>query len=346
MMDKKILIQVPKIDLHCHLSGSIRPRTILDIALKEGIDIPTSKKEEIKNFVQVSEDCKSLKEYLTKFDLTLSVMQKPEHLYRITYELLEDLSKQNVKYVEIRVAPYLHMEQGMTFSEVVENVLKAIKDGRSEYGVYSNLILICMRHHNADISLEVVKNGGKFLGQGVVAIDLAGNEQDFPPEVHEEAFKLAVEYGYHRTVHAGETGIPKNIITSVRELHAERIGHGVHAYMDEEVLNFININQVPLEMCISSNVQTGAVQNYKSHPMKKYLDMGIKVTVNSDNSTISNTTLTEEYEKLFKFQEFDYNDLVKVINNGIDASFTVNEEKEELKTIFKNEFKILGLNEG
>lgn len=342
-MDKKIIAMIPKIELHCHLSGSIRPETILDIALKEQIAVPVQDLEKFRSFVQVSEDCKSLKEYLMKFDLTLRVMQKPEYLYRITLEMLEDLSKDNVKYVEIRFSPYLHMEGGMSFNETIESILKAMEDGKSNYGISSKLILICMRNHRPEISIDTVRRGAKFLGKGVVAVDMAGNEQDYPPEIHKEAFELAKELGFHITVHAGETGIPKNIITAVKELHAERIGHGVHAYMNGEALKLVKDNNIPLEMCLSSNVQTAAVQSYEAHPIKKYLEEGIKVTVNTDNLTVSKTTMTDEYEKLIKFQGFDSMDFAKVLFNGIDASFACDLEKRELKGIINAELKFLGL---
>lgn len=342
-MDKNILTKIPKIELHCHLSGSIRPETLFEIALREGIRVPVLDREEFKRYVQVSEDCRSLKEYLTKFDLTLSVMQKPEYLYRITLEMLEDLSRDNVRYAEIRFSPYLHMNGGMSFDETINSILKAVEDGKIKYNILSNLILICMRNRSLETSINTVKGGEKFLGRGVVAIDMAGNEQDFPPEIHREAFKLARDYGFHRTVHAGETGIPKNIITSINELHAERIGHGVHAYLDNEALKLVKDNNIPLEMCISSNVQTAAVQSYETHPIKDYLKQGIKVTVNTDNLTVSKTTMTEEYEKLAKFQGFDSKNFIKVLYNGIDASFADNTEKRELKVRVNDELKLLGM---
>ncbi|MBS4534726.1 adenosine deaminase [Clostridium sp. D2Q-14] len=335
---QKKIERFPKIDLHCHLDGSVRPETILEIALKEDIHVPTTKIEAFKQHTQVAEDCSSLKEYLSKFALTSDVMQKSEYIYRITDELLEDLSNENVKYIEIRFAPFLHMEKGMTFEEAVESVLKAMEEGKEKYGILSKLILICMRRHSPEVSVQIVEKGKAYLGKGVVAIDLAGNEHDFPPELHKKAFQLAKEYGFHRTVHAGETGIPKNIITAVEELKAERIGHGIHAYLNEEILEFVKEKKIPLEMCISSNVQTKAVEGFEDHPIKKYLDEGIAVTINTDNITVSNTTLAKEYEILMNKQGFTLEDIKQTIINGINASFASNEEKEELTGIFKEEF--------
>lgn len=334
-----LLDKLPKIDLHCHLSGSIRPETMLALAQKENIEIPTTELEAFKSYVKVPEDCRSLKEYLTRFEFTLKVMQKQEYLYRITNEFLEDMSKQNVKYIEIRFAPFFHLEKGMTFEEAVEGVLRAMEDGRKKYGILSNLILICMRHHPVENSMQVVERGKAYIGKGVVGIDLAGNEHDYPPEIHKAAFRLAKEYGLHRTVHAGETGIPQNIVTAVKELFAERIGHGIHAYMDENILQYVKKNKVPLEVCISSNVQTKAVGSLQDHPIKSYLEQGIIVTANTDNTTVSNTTLAQEYEKLIETQGFSLEDLQKIILNAVDVSFISEEEKKSLRKVYEEEFE-------
>lgn len=332
-----IIEKLPKIELHCHLDGSIRPETVQQIAKEENIPLPTEDIVELSKLLKVEHTCSSLKEYLTKFDLTLKVMQKPQQLYRITLELLEDSARVNIKYIEIRFSPVLLMEGGMKFEEIVDSILAAMKEGRKKYGILSNLILICMRHHPLETSIEIVKKGRAYLNNSVVGIDLAGNEHDFPPELHKEAFDIAKNYGYHITVHAGETGIEKNIVTSIKELHAERIGHGVYAFKDENIIRLLKDRNVALEMCISSNVHTMAVESFENHPIKKYLDQGIKVTVNTDNNTVSNTNLNKEYKILIKKQNFSIEDLKKTIFNGIEASFAKNEEKEYLRELCTKE---------
>lgn len=336
-----IIRELPKVDLHCHLSGSIRPETILEIAKLEGIPHHTDDLEEFKGHVQAPRECKSLKEYLERFELTLSVMQKEEYLRRIAYELIEDVSKQKVLYLEIRFAPHFHLECGLNFDQAIESVLAGMEEGRRDFGVISNLVLILMRHHSPQKSLEAVKKGRKFLGRGVVAIDLAGNEQDFPPQLHKEAFEMAREYGFHRTVHAGETGIPENIVTSVKDLYAERIGHGVHAYRDPQAYNIIRENRIPLELCITSNIQTKAIDSYEDHPIKRYLEDGIVVTANTDNMTVSNTDLNQEYEKLVSKLGFSLEDLRKIILNGLEVSFASKEDKDYLRKCFNEQLKNL-----
>jgi len=331
MISEEVLKKLPKIDLHCHLSGSIRPETILEISVKEGISVPTDIIQDFKKYVQVDSDCKSLKEYLIKFDYNLMVMQKSEYLERITYELVEDAAANNVKYIEIRFAPMLHRDKGLTIEDTVEAVIRGMRKGEKKFDIKANLLLICMRHHSLENSIEVIEKASNYIGKGVVGVDLAGNEHDFEPVIHEEAFKLAKEKGLHRTVHAGETGIPQNIVVSVEKLFAERIGHGVHAYQDEKVLGYIKEHKIPLEQCLTSNVQTKAVESYESHPIKTYLDQGIVVTINTDNMTVSNTNLNKEYKLLMDHQNFTLQDLKKTLINSIKVAFLDEDEKSKLK---------------
>lgn len=338
MNENQLIRELPKVELHCHLDGSVRPETVLEMAKLEKIQIPSQEIDEFKKCVQVLGHCESLKEYLEKFNLILQTMQKKEYLYRHTLEVLEDASKHNVKYIELRFSPFFLMEGGMSFEEVMESILSAMDEAKKRFKILSNLILCCMRHEGVERSLEVVERGRKYLGKGVVAVDLAGNEQDFPPELHEAAFKKAKEYGYHITIHAGETGIAENIVKSVEILGAERIGHGIYAYKNQDVYDFVKERKLPLEMCITSNVHTGASKSYEAHPIKRYLDDGLVVTVNTDNTTVSNTDLDREFGILFDKQGFKYEDAKKVILNSLEVSFASNEDKEELRKVFEEEF--------
>lgn len=339
----RVLDRIPKVELHYHVDGSVRPETILELALKENVKLLETELSKFKTYVQVSEECTSLKEYLQKFDLTLAIMQREENIKRIVIELLEDLASQNVKYVELRCSPYLFMKGGLSFEQVVESILSGMMEGKQKFNIKSNLILICMRHHSPKESIEVVKKGKKYIGKGVVAVDLAGNEADFPPELHKEAFKLAKEYGYHITVHAGEVAAPKNVITAIKDLYAERIGHGVYAEKDEEAYRLIRECGTAVEVCLTSNVQTHAVEDIKVHPIKSYFEKGIKVTINTDNTTVSNTNLKKEYEILINEFGFSMKDIKAVIMNAVDASFLSEEEKRQLAAEVEEDFKLLNI---
>ena len=340
---REILKKLPKIELHCHLDGSVRAETLYELLLKEAEIIEVKDIKEFEELVSVKEECKSLKEYLKRFIYPLKVMQTKENIERITYELLENLSKQNVKYVEIRFAPFLHMKSGLTFDEVVESVLMGMNRAKEDFNILSNAILICMRHESLENSLKVMEYGEKYLGKGVVGVDLAGNEQDFPPELHKEAFDLAYEKGFNITIHGGETGIVENIPKSIELLHAKRIGHGIAAIKDAKVIEMLKEKNIYLEMCPISNLQTKAVESIEDYPIRSYLEQGIGVTVNTDNTTVSNTSLVKEYELLMDELDFSIEEILKIIDNGVEAAFLSKDEKENLRKIIQEELKELGL---
>lgn len=340
----KVVKEFPKTELHCHLDGSIRIETIHDIAIKEDIELPTKELSELEKHVKILGECNSLKEYLDKFDLPIKVMQSYKNIYRVTCEVLEDASRQNIRYIEIRFAPFFHTRQGMAVEEIIEAVLDGMKDSRKRYGVMSKLIVCAMRHEGVESSKLLVEKSRKYLKKGLIAIDLAGNEDDFPPEIHKEAFDLAKKYGFHCTVHAGETGKYENIIKSIEFLHAERIGHGVYAFKDEKTVKYLKDKRIPLEVCITSNVNTKAVKSYALHPVKRYLDEGLVVTVNTDNITVSNVSIVDEYNYLIKEQGFELKDILKVIKNGIEVSFASEEEKDILRKEYEEALiKLKGL---
>ena len=325
--------KLPKVELHCHLDGSVRPETILELAGQDNIDLPTYNLEDLKSYLQVPDDCPSLKVYLERFALPNVVMQTADNIYRVTSELLADVANDGVQYIEIRFAPRLHMAKGLSFDQIVESVLKAILEAPDKYGIHANLILCCMRHESVQHSIEVVEAGRKYLGKGVVAVDLAGNEHDFPPELHKEAFDLAKEYGYHITIHAGETGIGENVEKSIKLLHAERIGHGLFCKDVPSSYNLVKSKQIPLEVCPISNLHTKAVPSYGEHPIGAFYKDNVFVTINTDNMTVSNITQTGEYEHLNKHFDFNEDIFKEIYLKSVEASFASNEVKKHLRSI-------------
>jgi len=322
---------LPKIELHCHLDGSLRPETIIDIAKKEGFEIPSYDIEGIKNELIAPTDCDSLDEYLKRFVIPNLVMQSKENLRRVAFELFEDCAKENVKYMEIRFAPLLHTAKGLTVEEIIESVIEGIKDAEEIHDIKGNLILSCMRHMSAQDAFEVVEKGKQFLGKGVVAIDLAGSEVEGFCEKFIEPMALAKKYGYRVTIHAGETGIGKNVLEAVELLGAERIGHGVFIRDCAEAYNLVKEKGITLEMCPTSNVQTKAVTGYGNHPVYDYHKDGIKVTLNTDNRTVSDTDMTKECSVVFDEFNISEEDYRQIYYNSIDSSFADKGIKEALK---------------
>lgn len=324
-------LDLPKIDLHCHLDGSLRPETIIDIAKEEGINIPTFDVNEIKKQVIVPLECSSLKEYLKAFIIPNLVMQSKESLRRTTFELFEDAAKENVKYMEVRFAPILHTAKGLEIEEIIQSVLEGIRNAEEIYEIKGNLILSCMRNMPTDSAIEVIEKGKKFLGKGVVAVDLCADENEGFCEKFLEPITLARKYGYKVTIHAGETGKGKNVLDAVELLGAERIGHGVFIKNCEEAYKIVKDKNIVLEMCPTSNVQTKAVKTFSEHPIYDFYKDGIKVTVNTDNRSVSDTNMEKEFEIISREFNINYEDYKRIYLNSIEASFADLEIKETLK---------------
>ena len=322
---------LPKIELHCHLDGSVRAETIIDIAKKDGITIPSFNIDIIKNQITAPLECTSLDDYLKSFALPNLVMQSKENIKRITFELYEDAAKENVKYMEVRFAPLLHTAKGLTIDEIIESVIEGIKYAENIYDIKGNVILSCMRTMSSAKALEVIEKGKKFLGKGVVAVDLAGPEKAGFAAEYVDAIKVARDYGYRVTIHAGETGIGKNVLDAVELLGAERIGHGVYINDCIEAYNIVKAKNIVLEICPTSNVQTKAVQEYKAHPIHKFYNDGIKTTINTDNRTVSDTNMTKECQSIYDAFNITQEDYKQIYLNSVNATFTTEDVKEWLK---------------
>lgn len=331
-----IISNLPKIELHCHLDGSVRLATLKELGIKEKILSPDLGDNDLRTLAEVPAQCPSLVDYLKRFDLPLKVMQNETALARIAQELVEDAAADGVRYIEIRFAPHLHQTHGLGLNAIISAVVQGAKKGESLTGTRANVILCCMRHLPPESSIELVEAGRPFLGQGVVALDLAGDEHHFPPEDHAEAFELAKSYGYHRTVHAGETGIVDNIRKSVALLRAERIGHGVSLEKDAALFEEIRTAGIPLEMCPTSNLHTKAADSYETHPLHRCLKDGIRVTLNTDNRTVSHVTLSDETNNLLN-AGLDTAHLKTLYMNAVSVIFDSEHEKQRLMALWPAE---------
>lgn len=332
------VVNLPKIELHCHLDGSVRLSTLKELGIEGDILSPDIGEDELRTLSEVPDHCPSLVDYLKRFDLPLKVMQTETALFRITQELVEDAAADGVRYIEIRFAPHLHQTRGLTLKAIISAVVKGAKNGESLTGTRANVILCCMRHLPPKSSIELVEAGRPFLGQGVVALDLAGDEHHFPPEDHAEAFKLAKSYGFHRTVHAGETGISENIRKSVALLYAQRIGHGVSLEKDAALFEEIRAAGIPLEMCPTSNLHTKAADSYEAHPLHRCLKDGIRVTLNTDNRTVSHVTLSDETKNLLN-AGLDTAHLKTLYMNAVSVIFDSEQEKQRLMALWPVELR-------
>lgn len=321
---------LPKAELHCHLDGSMRVETILDLAKQNKVKLPKDNLEDLTNYLAVGMECKSLEEYLRPFDVTCSVLQTKEALVRATYELCEDCANENIWYLEIRFSPILHIEKNLTLTRVIDAVLEGKYKAEKQFNIKVGIIICGLRHTTPEVSLTLAELAVAYKNRGVVGFDLAGAEEGFPAKDHKESFYLIINNNINTTVHAGEGYGPESIHQAIHVISANRIGHGTRLREDGDLLNYVNDHRIPLEMCITSNVQTKAVAKFEHHPVKFYFDLGLRVTINTDNRLISKTTLTDEYMLAVKKYKFDADELKYLILNGFKSAFLPLKEKIEL----------------
>lgn len=322
--------RLPKTDLHVHLDGSPRLATVLDLAAKDRVELPASSERELARALHLGENTGSLVEYLKAFEITLKVMQTEEALYRIAYELAEDAARENVRYMEVRYSPMLHRKRGLRGTQVVEAVLAGLNDAQQDHQIRSNLIICGIRNISPESSLEMAELAVAYKNRGVVAFDLAGAEYDHPAKHHLDAFQLVRDNNINVTIHAGEAYGPQSIHQAIHVCGAHRIGHGCRLREDGDLLHYINDHRIALEVCPSSNVQTGAVRSLASHPLKLYLGLGLRVTINTDNRLITDTTVSRELWLCHTQMDLCLEDIKRMLLHGFKAAFLPYHIKQEM----------------
>ena len=318
------LAKIPKVELHCHLDGSVRPSTIAELT--------NNNIKDIYNDTVAQDKCLDLNDYLTKFSLPEKIMQTKENLERISYELAEDLIKDGVIYAEIRFAPLKHTHKGLTKEEVIDSVLKGLNKVKN---IDINLILCMMRDMSYEENLQIIDLALKYKDKKVVAIDLAGAEKLYPTKNYKKLFDIAREKKIHYTIHAGEAD-GKDSIKAALDFKAQRLGHGVLITEDNTLIDRIKNENILLEMCPTSNIQTNVIDTYKNHPLEQLYRKNCLVSINTDNRTVSNTTLTKEYEMILKNQSLTIDDIIKMNLNAIKYSFANQETKNKIINIITN----------
>ena len=336
-LNREFLHKLPKTDLHLHLDGSVRLQTIMELAEKYKVTLPAQDLEGLRNYiVKTPEQCKSLEQYLQAFDVTLSVMQEPEALTRIAYELAQDCAEENVRYFEVRYSPILHQRRGHKLTTIVQAVLDGLQQAERDFNVRAGVILCGMRNLHTSVSMRLAELTIAFKNKGVVAFDLAGAESDYPAKKHREAFYLILNNNINCTAHAGESYGPESIHQAIHYCGAHRIGHGVRLKEDGDLLNYINDHRIPIECCLTSNLQTHAIDSFDQHPIRFYFDYGLRVTVNTDNRLVSDTTMTRELEICADHLDFNAEEIRQLIINGFKSVFLPYHERVKLlETVVK-----------
>lgn len=329
--------RLPKTDLHVHLDGSLRVETILELAEQQGIALPAHDMAGLRKAIHAGENTGSLVKYLEAFDITLRVMQTAKSLHRVAYELAQDAARENVRYMEVRYSPMLHAREGLRLTEVVETVLRGLHAAELEYGIESKLILCGIRNISPERSLEMAELVVAYKGRGVVGFDLAGAEYDHPAKDHHEAFSLVRRNNINVTIHAGEAYGPPSIAQALHVCGAHRIGHGCRLREDGDLLHYVVDHRIPLECCPSSNVQTGAIASLASHPLRLYLNLGARVTINTDNRLITDTTVSKELWLAHTQTGLTLTDIKQVILNGFKSSFLPFHEKRRYLAVVNDQ---------
>lgn len=339
----ELIAAMPKIDLHLHLDGSVLPSTLIDLARERGRPLPAQHPEQLLPYMQVSPDNASLTEYLTKFDFVLPYLQDAEALERVAFECVRQTADSGGILVEVRFAPMLHTAGGLRPDDVLRSVIAGLRRGEAECGIPARAIAICMRHHDEAVNLAAIEAAARFAGHGLAAVDLAGDESRYPTPAFRRVFAAAAAHGLPIIIHAGEADGPGSIREAVLRLGAVRIGHGVRAREDADTVALLRERRIPLEMCPTSNIQTRAVSGWSDYPLRQYAAEGLVITVNTDNPTVSGTTIADEYRLLHERLGMTPREIAPLVLNAVEASFLAPEERAALKARAESALAALGL---
>ena len=329
-MTTRWLRRIPKVELHVHLDGGLRLKTFLQLAKQLPQDRRFPASVDLRKAVTPG-STGSLEEYLRSFEYTIAVLQTAEALERTAFELCEDAAKENVVYIEIRFGPLLHTEGGLSPRDVVQAAVAGCTRAKEELGIEAQLLLTALRNESTERSMEVAQLAAQFREKGVVGFDLAGPERGFPPTIHRAAVELAHDADVPVTLHAGEDCCPEHIKEAI-DLGAARIGHGVYLFKAPAVEKTVAELGIPLEVCPTSNLQIcDFIKRYADHPLKRYFDLGIPITLNTDNRLMSQVDLTHEYAAVVRAFSLGHEDVKRIVLASVDAAFAPDSIKETLR---------------
>jgi adenosine deaminase len=336
MLTRELIGRLPKSELHVHLDGSLRPETMVELARTAKVALPSYDPEPLRRFMLV-DDAADLQDYLDRFDLTIPLLQTPEALERVAYEMVEDAARDNVRYLEVRYCPHLSQREGMSLDEVMQAELRGLARGERDFGVVARVINCSLRHYDPAVSVEIAECSVAFRDRGVVAFDLAGGEAGRPPGNHRAAFDVAARGLLGVTVHAGEAAGAQSIADAVHLCHADRIGHGTRLYESPHLQAYIRDRRILIEANITSNVQTRAVSRASEHPVRGYFDAGLNVTLCTDGWLMAGVSLSDEYWMAHTQLGFNRDEIDRMILNAFEGAFLPWPERLELLSRARDE---------
>jgi adenosine deaminase len=329
MLTRELLRRLPKAELHVHLDSALRPETMIELARQAKFALPTTDPAALRKFMLV-DDASSLEDYLARFEYTIPLLQTPEAIERVAYEMVEDAARDGLRYLEVRYCPRLSTRGGLTMEQALDAELRGLGRGDRDFGVVTRVINCSLRHYAPEVSVGIARLSVAYRDRGVVAFDLAGGEAGRPPSVHQAAFDLAAEGCLGITVHAGEAAGAASIAQAVHRCHADRIGHGTRLYEDPVLRDYLRDRRLLIETNITSNVQTRAVARAAEHPVRGYLDAGLVVTLCTDGWLMTGVTLSDEYWLAHTQLGFTRAEIDRCILDGFANAFLPWPERQAL----------------
>ena len=340
MLTRELIGRLPKAELHTHLDAALRPETMIELAAGAKFELPTRNPDELRRFMRV-DNAANLEDYLRRFEYTIPLLQSAEAIERVSYEMVEDAARDRVRYLEVRYCPWLSRRQGLSMERALEAELEGLSRGERDFGVVTRVINCSLRHYDPAVSLEIARLSVAYRDRGVVAFDLAGGEAGRPAAAHAAAFDAAVEGHLGITVHAGEAAGAESIGQAIRRCHADRIGHGTRLYEDPALLRYVRDRRILLEINITSNVQTHAVPRASEHPVRRYFDEGVALTLCTDGWLMCGVTLSDEYWAAHSALDFTREEIDRMILDGFAGAFLSWPERQALLQDVASELRAL-----
>ncbi len=340
MLTRELLRRLPKAELHVHLDSALRPATMVELAREAGFALPTTDPDALREFMLVR-NAASLEDYLKRFEYTIPLLQTPEAIERVAYEMVEDAARDGLRYLEVRYCPRLSTRGGLAMEAALEAELRGLARGENDFGVVTRVINCSLRHYAPEVSVAIARLSVTYRDQGVVAFDLAGGEAGRPPGVHQAAFDIAADGNLAITIHAGEAAGAPSIAEALHHCHADRIGHGTRLYEDPGLRDYVRDHRIPIEINITSNVQTRAVRRAADHPVRGYLDAGLVVTLCTDGWLMNGVTLSDEYWLAHTELGFTRAEIDRCILDGFASAFLPWPERHAMLTRVAEELAAL-----
>jgi len=332
----ELIMALPKAEQHVHIVGSTRPETLLWLVEEGGLEVPFETVEEVKGFFRFTD----FDHFISVYSTVVNCITEENQFERITYEMLEDDHRCNVRDVEASFSAPDHVLKGLDYAGMLDAINRGISRAKRDFGIDCRLRIDLVRNYGPETGMTVL-DWIEAKGDNIVAVDIGGSENGYPPEPYEAVYRRAREMGLHLVAHAGEAAGPESVWGAIESLDVERIGHGVTARGDDELMNQLAARGVTVEMCPVSNVRTGAVPSVKAHPIREFMDRGIRVTVNSDDPSMFGTDMNNEYLQLHQQLGFTVEELFQLSLNAVDSAFISEDERKRLRTSFVDEYSRL-----